>query len=659
MRVNNSTTKFSLILLIFFSYLIGHTQIKHLDSEPLHIEDFNLTNYNKYEGYSAIVLSDQGVSNIESDSYFNYTKDFRRVRRILILKEDGLNYANISIPFDVSKNHEVLEITGVTYNLENTRIISSPLELKNVHTEKVDERTDRKVFTLPRVKVGSIIEYSYIINIPYRDYMCWEFQSTKIPTIKSRFTFITISDDKYAFIGQGFDKFDHYQLSDKKFANVPMGQDYHEIHKLFVEFGMDNVPAFEDNGYITSVDDYIMKIEFRITDVFIPILKQNEKYISTFPDIITDLLKHKNYGMYIKACEKESKNIIEDLDLYNKNEIDKIKSVVEYVKDRIVWNGVDQKYCDSSPAKVMRDNKGSSAEINLFLIGCLRSAGFEVDPIFLSTRGNGKINRQYPFLSYFNYSLGMLTLKNGNRILLDATDTLLPFNMVPPKCFNGPGLIIKQESETWVNIQSAVSSSQNVLLKSSLDPEKGIIENSAFVRYSGYEAFNKRNEFKDDEQEVIKFFESKLEKIDDVNITGFENLGDSYILAAKGQTKVEVNGHEYSLYPLGRFPIEKNKLTAETRSFPVDMTYPKSFVYNTQIAVPEGTQLVESMRSLDIDDDLVTLKYSVSIDVNNILVNAILNFKKDNYQPDEYSILKSYIDQAVEYFNSSITIEVP
>jgi hypothetical protein len=60
----------------------------------------------------------------------------------------------------VYSNYDLVHnIEGITYNLENNKIVKTKLNKKNFFISKFSENRKSVTFTLPNVKEGSIIEY--------------------------------------------------------------------------------------------------------------------------------------------------------------------------------------------------------------------------------------------------------------------------------------------------------------------------------------------------------------------------------------------------------------------------------------------------------------------------------------------------------------------
>ncbi|HEY0610774.1 MAG TPA: DUF3857 domain-containing protein, partial [Chitinophaga sp.] len=173
-------------------------------------EDFQKTSYDLDTGAHAVILADIGSSEFEAEqSYFRLV--YKRHRRVKILDKTGYDAATEELylrKFGSNREDKVSGLKAATYNLENGKVVETELESKSVFTEALDENFIRKKFTLPAVKEGSIIEYSYTIYSPSTYYLkAWSFQG-EYPCLWSEYTVGIPEFFDYIFIAQGYHKFE-------------------------------------------------------------------------------------------------------------------------------------------------------------------------------------------------------------------------------------------------------------------------------------------------------------------------------------------------------------------------------------------------------------------------------------------------------------------
>ena len=177
--------------------------------------------------------------------------------------------------------------------------------------------------------------------------------------------------------------------------NVGGGIEFNDMIHTFV---LKNIPAFKDESHITSVNDYIKKMNFQMSKINRP-SGGSEEIMTSWPELNDALLSHKNFGKYIKKAKKYCKKILKsELKIADLSSKETSKNIIQYVKDNFTWNYFDSKYTSQSAKSFYENKRGNSADINLFLLALLREAGIECKPVILSTRNHGKINVDFLFL---------------------------------------------------------------------------------------------------------------------------------------------------------------------------------------------------------------------------------------------------------------------
>jgi hypothetical protein len=130
-------------------------------------EELSMTSLPGYPGAAAVVLNREETTKDDLHSVFHY-------ERIKILTKDGEKYANVTLPFVTFAQNEsqqngndktLDEITGRTIHADGTIIPFTGKPYLKVLEKGQDVKYQERVFTLPDVEVGSIIEYRYATRI--------------------------------------------------------------------------------------------------------------------------------------------------------------------------------------------------------------------------------------------------------------------------------------------------------------------------------------------------------------------------------------------------------------------------------------------------------------------------------------------------------------
>ncbi len=420
-------------------------------------------------------------------------------------------------------------------------------------------------------------------------------------------------------------------------------------------FGMKNVPAFKDEEFITSVNDYIMKIDFQLSVIHYP-SGARVNVITTWPLLLQDVLKLSEFGGYIKAAARNAEEIIPSLAIDTKPDREKAVAITNYVKANFNWDGSSSKYADHSCKDFLKSKTGNSAEINLFLCSLLNTAGVQAYPVLLSTRDHGKVHKDYPFQQFLNYEVVLIYLDNM-PVLLDGTEPLSPFGMLPARCINESGLIVNKEKVEWIpltdNSNSIVSDSVHIVLNEMLDSSKVDIT----IRTDGHKAMDyRRSSFTKGEHFKKEFIDDDMIVTRPFTIEEQNNIDKPFLIKYSVNVPVEKVGNKIVITPFPGLTPEENPLKMGYRTYPVDMIYAETNNFEAFIEIPQGYQFSGQHKSAAINNSLVSINYISEIVSGKVHIQGSYSFKKPVYQKQEYYDLKNYYSNIVETFNTKIVL---
>ena len=151
-------------------------------------EELEMTEYAPDPEAEAVILY--------SSTYLSYTPVANRLqlithykKRIKILKEDGKDWGDVEISiYDAGTSRDIMSgLKGATYNMENGSVSKTKLndDLKN--EQRLNSYTIVKKFSMPNVRVGSVIEYEYDVKSDYLTGMDPWYAQTSIPIFYTEF----------------------------------------------------------------------------------------------------------------------------------------------------------------------------------------------------------------------------------------------------------------------------------------------------------------------------------------------------------------------------------------------------------------------------------------------------------------------------------------
>ncbi len=650
------TLKNSLLFAIIFlsAHFISAQDYSH-EFGVLTEYEKEMTSYEKDTAAEAIVIFDSGESGFyrEGDGFNLY---YKRYTKIKVLKESYINDADFNIPiYKGSKgDEEIVEFTAYTHNIKNGQTTTKTLTKKQLFTENINKYWDNLKFAMPDIQIGSIIEIKYQVISPYRFRLKdWEFQ-TYIPTIFSEYKVKMIPFYAYQLRLQGASKFDKRETYESK----GLKSQYHaiEYRDNIHYFAMENVPAFRDEAFISSRQDYIMKLDFQLSQIH-EYGGGTIEILSTWDKLVKDLETDQDFGSYIKKSENKFKKIAEENNLSSKDDEEKIEFILNYIKQNYNWNNHHGKYAIKTINTFLKEKTGSVAQLNLFLTGALRSVDIETYPVIISTRRNGKIIRSYPFLDPFNYVLAYATI-NGKRRLLDATDIYCPNDKIPQKCINDIGLIInKKDDVKWVKINRHEIALIQTDIKSTLSTDLDTLKGNFKITSTGYSAMYLRKKYSDNIEKLEnQILEDGLELLDSVTTENYEDVDKPYIINYNASYLTEHINNKVFIHPFYYDVLQDNPLKESSRKYPVDMVYPKSKGYTNEIIIPDNYKIEKLPEDYFFNNKIFFLQYKVTSDNGLIKIKAVYQFKKAVYQPEEYLRIKRYFSLIIKHFNQKIVL---
>jgi hypothetical protein len=619
-------------------------------------EEADMKSYPKDPLADAVVLFDIGKTRfLNNDGSFNI--EFEKTIRIKIFKQSAFSYAEVEIPYYYEGNstEKINSIEAYTYNVVEGNVLITRLDPVNIFDEKLNSYWRVKKFAFPNVREGSVIEYRYVLSSPFlwnlRD---WEFQH-KIPTIYSNYIVRIIPFYEYSYILQGMSKFSSQKdWIDEQSEQSIAGIKYKE---LVHEYTMVDIPAFKSEDYITTINDYIIKIDFQLSKIH-TINGAEIDVVKTWPALIKELDTHESFGKYVNKAERAAPKIINIKSYSVLPPRQRFDTIVKYVKRNYNWNGYEGKYANDPINKFLEQKKGNTGNINLLLTGLLSASGLDAYPLILSTRDNGKI-KDIPFLDFFNYVVAAAYI-NDTLVLADATETFTPSDALPIRSLNDKGLLIKRDEVKWqplaVNEPSILKSTFDIHFSAESDTLDALLTTEA----TGYQALIQRKRYYNEKNKLIEDCTSSGYTVESDSIAIDKMTAPESPLMIKIPLKMETErvGNRILISPFLKEPISKNKLVENSRTYPIDFIYPEDYQFKSKIYIPANCKVISLPAEAKINNDAFLLTYNAITDGSVVTVTGEYSFKKPVYKPADYNIVRYYFNEIIKDMNRQIVVEV-
>jgi len=152
--------KFILLLLGSYSFYATMAQKYSHEFGNINMEELQLNRYEKDTSAEAVVIYDIGKSYFLATADNKFDLYFERKTKIKIFNKAGYKFADIRIPFYVTKDDEeqIMDLRGYTYNIDNGQIKTTVLNSDNSYNEKTNAHLYYRKVAMPDIKEGSVLK---------------------------------------------------------------------------------------------------------------------------------------------------------------------------------------------------------------------------------------------------------------------------------------------------------------------------------------------------------------------------------------------------------------------------------------------------------------------------------------------------------------------
>jgi len=554
------------------------------DRPPITPDDLKMTSEPNAPGAPAIILYLQ--VDRDDNPHTGHEVNFFRIK---ILKEEGRKEADIEIPYRKGSFDKIINVSGRTIHADGSvsEFKGKPFDKQIVKAKGLKYMA--KTFTLPDVQVGSIIEYSYTIDLA-EDFVFdshW-ILSQWLFTRRAKFSLKPYSS-YYGML--------HVRWS---WHLLPAGTEApKEGPDHVVRMEAKDVPAFKTEDYMPPENELKSRVDFSYTD-----------------DLESDANKFwRNYGKKLnsrvesfagkrKAMEEAVAGIVSPSDspevklqkIYER--VQKIRNL-SYEHRKTEQEEKREKLKDNSNVEdVWKNGYGWGREINWLFLALARAAGFEAYAIYASDRYNYFFDPAITDTNKLDTDL-VLVKSNGKDTYCDPGAAFTPFGLLMWSETGVTGLRLDKDGGTWINTMMPESSASRTIRKAELKlAETGDIEGKLTVTFTGLRAMQLRSEERNDDDADKK--------------TTLEDEAKSYIPAASeieltnqpdwtsasapliAEFKVKVDGWSSAagrktMLPVGLFTQEERSIFEHAeRIHPIYFEYPSEKDDDITITLPAG-----------------------------------------------------------------------
>lgn len=631
-----------LSLLLLGICFLNAVQAKGVKFGKYSKEDIELTECAYENDAIAVVLHKSCIVDLSyrSINYFHHV-------RIKILKEEGLDYADVEIPYWRKDGIEkVVSVKGQTVNFDqNGKKVIKELDKKAVFNVDINENYGAARFSLPDVKVGSIIEYKYTTTSTFYTYLdTWYFQE-EIPTLYSSIKVNMPESFRYNLV----------MFGDRIKSKYSDGKTN--------EWILTNLRSIKEEPYINNYMDFVEQIRFQLTGYY-----KSTGDIARGYDFVTvrstwkDLAKEYLESFDFFGRKNFAKKVVDQILDGNENSWDKVQKIYDYVRTNVKWNEKYRIYPRKSPPKVLEDKIGSNSEINYLLVLLLREAGLKAEPALSRTNSRGLLQKDYPLMSQFNQSLAYVEIYN-NKLFLNATSPYRPYKLLAEKDLNHYALILEKNKVRWERIKAYEKSrSQIMMIYDFSNTDEAICKLK--IHESGYYASKLRRRIKDVGLET--FLNGLVEGWDvDLNeeMTEVENLNDvnkPLIIHCDIPMDTELDFTADMIY-FEPFPkmLSENPFLKENRQYRIDFNYNRyqSVLINFKLPKEYKVEDYPKTKVVRLANDLGEFSIVYQKITGNFQLKTIYEMNQPNFTKDYYGQLRELFSHMISSYNSQVVLK--
>lgn len=414
---------------------------------------------------------------------------------------------------------------------------------------------------------------------------------------------------------------------------------------------MSNIKSYATEPYMDYPEDYLQRVEFKIA-----------RLNQTWDKVGRIMLEDEDFGLQLaKSLDGEDDIIAKAGQLKTQDE--KISYLFNTVKNAMKWNKEDYWYTIDGVKKAWSKKTGNATEINLILYGMLKAEGVPTYLMTLKTRGNGRLDKDFPSLPQLNKTVVYCPVDSAKYYVLDASDQYNSFNNIPYDLIGLNVLTIDPENKRFGMFPLKSGTAREVILINGNINNDGKFEGSSQISSFSYsrEKYIKRykelgeKKYIDElqkENNGLKISSVKLENIENDTIPLIQTVNFKYNLT-------EPDGNYIYFNPNILTGFQTNPFQSETRTANIDLRCLYNYSINERYKIPAGYKTDALPRSLSMlmPDKSISFKRIVAEQNGDIVIHCVMDYKRTIFTPDEYPSIRDFYKKMYEMLNEQIVLK--
>jgi len=563
-------------------------------------------------------------------------------RRIKILNEQGLKYANVEVQLG----------TGFTLYDLKARVLHPGGAIVEVADKPFDKiiakgkgfRYIAKTLTLPGAAVGSIVEYRYRIGYPMDELPLHEWVvQHELYTVREEFSVRRYTGAVSGVEGAvGLVLFKHLPRD----AKVQAKGDGFELK-------MENVPAFEPEAYMPPSEAYLYRVtmayggrEMASSERFWQNAGQRwndeaERFMHESREVRETAL-----ATTAQATDLEQKLRL----LYAR--VQKIRNL-SYERDR---NEEEKRRQNLKPNQnagdVLERGYGDAVEIARLFASMARAAGFETWLLRVGNRGERIFDRNVLSAAQLEDEIVVIKL-DDKEIYLDPGTPYCPYGLLRWFHTSTKALKLDKKGDVFMDVPQATFAQAVTRRNADLTlDDDGTLRGTVSVRYEGSAALERRLEAlsTDDAGRAtilgadMKDWLPKGASASFESASGWESADD----ALEARFTITVPGYgawsgKRMFFPAGLFQVpQKEAFKLPERRFAVYFPFAFEDEDRIKVRLPAGAAMETVAQPQSARIGYATYQTASRFDGNLLATDRVLRLNGIFFRPDQYADVKSF-----------------
>jgi hypothetical protein len=655
---------------LFFCILLSFSSFaKDIIDDAFILKHLKTNSYDIDPDASAVILYENEYVHIALvNNQFERKRVIRRV--IKILKEDALQEGNVHIYYPQnSYENYIADAHGTTYNLDGDKVVSTKTGKGDLMKKSITESYKAFSFSLPSVKVGSVIDYSYEEDVAFLSSLySWHVQG-KYPKLTSVYSMVYPKYIEFTSISHLRNRAKDYRSEDDAergtdtFAYV--SSTYESDHKSY--WVRHNVEPYKEEPLVVNDENYKERLEMQITGIKLSAFP--EHFDNSWPQLNKRLWKEDGLGKEITGPHPFFDAILDSVLTPGMTDKEKALAIFSYVRGSFECRERHYSYSgyrNLRMKEIWRKGKANIDEMNALLTAMLIRAGLNASPIIMSTTDDVSPNQVMPVIDRIDYMGCVVTLADGS-LLLDASDKNSCAGMFPTYCYNGYSWILKQDGGVGVDLQPDLLKNKDIFsiklydftdstAKIDVIRKIGLVHSMQLRKYWADSKDAQKKEMAEFKRGLPEGIEFTKEQVDNINNpdTNLVMKFTGVMEMDKQATTIYMNTNFVKLY-------DKNPLPAATRRLPVEFPYKSEQSYYLTVVLPQGMEpdTLPPPAIISLDSSAMTYKRSVSYmpEIRTLTVSANVGINTTYFGVADYAAIREFFQRVIEDNNQVLVFK--